>query len=132
MTALQSADYREFFAHAIKFHKLGKNGFIKRPEIFTNEILYNVFGLAIEKYVMALMTFNGEMPEGHTFYDLLEAAKTKVEIPDKLYKQLIDLESYQNLCPVFNPKGAKDIPDTAIHTIIDATNELASIVEENI
>ena len=132
MTALKTANYKEFYEHAVKYHNLAKKGFLKRPEVFTNEILYNVLGLAIEKYVMSLMTFNGEMPEGHTFFDLIEAAKTKISIPDKLSKSLIELEAHQNLCPVFNPQGAKDIPNDIIHQMIDATNELASIVEKNI
>ncbi|VGO22412.1 hypothetical protein [Pontiella sulfatireligans] len=44
-------DYQGFFREGDKYLKTARGG-MKRPAVFTAEILYNIIGLAIEKHIM--------------------------------------------------------------------------------
>ena len=53
-------NYQDFMTEGDKYLKTAKGG-IKRPAIFTSEILYNIIGLAIEKHVMGALMAKGHM-----------------------------------------------------------------------
>ena len=77
-------------------------GGLKPEKVFTPEILYNILGMAIEKYCLALLYYKETMPDNHTFHDLVDAehrglssgrSEGRVESPARLpgnlfFKQL--------------------------------------------
>lgn len=77
-------------------------GGLRRPAVFTPEILYNLFAMAIEKHFMGLLAARGALPENHTFTDLVAAARRVVDLDADLAAELLDLETFQNLCPAFD------------------------------
>lgn len=72
----------------------------ERPKVFTPSIVYNIAGMAIEKHVMAALLAHGKMPNNHTFRDLVEGAATVSPLPDDVADRLLDLERFQDLCPL--------------------------------
>ena len=96
--------------------------------MFTPEILYNVLGMAIEKYCLALLYYKENMPDNHTFTDLVDAMSTVVSLPEDLREELKALQGYQEICSL--SAYVRNAPDrTAILEMIETTRRLESFVK---
>lgn len=116
-------DYEAFMSEGDKYLKTARGG-VKRPAVFTNEILYNIIGLAIEKHVMGALMANGHMADNHTFTDLIDATKQIGEIDESIANQLRKFESYQNICPVFAGYHRTEPPAEAIPEMIETAEAI--------
>lgn len=63
-------DWDKFFEDGQGFHKTVR-GSLKRPGIFTPEIVQNVAAMGIEKYFMLIFTNRGTLPRNHTMHDFV-------------------------------------------------------------
>ena len=103
-------------------------GGLKREKVFTPEILYNILGMAIEKYCLALLYYKETMPDNHTFHDLVDAMSTVVSLQEDLKEELKALQGYQEICSLSS--YARNAPDrTAILEMIETTRKLESFVK---
>jgi hypothetical protein len=122
---------KEYYDTSIKeadqYLKVAVGG-LKRGTVFTPEILYNILGMAIEQYCLALLYYKGTMPDNHTFLDLVEAMSKVVPVPEDLKKELRDLQGYQEICCLNT--YVRSVPGrTAILGMIDTTRKLESFVK---
>ena len=76
----------------------GKNG---NPSKLSNDIRYNLLALSVEKSMMALLLFNHDMADNHTFSDLLHSVSGYVMIPGTIQDELRELEKTQTICNVY-------------------------------
>lgn len=113
-----------FLREAREFHRTAVNGRASRPEIFTNEIVFNMLGMVIEKYIMAFLINNGTLADNHTFGDLADAANRVRSLPPELDALLRGLDGVHNLCPVIAQEAPPDYSDQAIETITRAADEV--------
>ena len=120
----------DFMAEGNKYLKTARGG-VKRPAIFTSEILYNIIGLAIEKHVMGALMAKGKLADNHTFTDLIDAANQVGGIGADIAAQLRKFESYQNICPVFAGYHRTEPPADAIPEMI-ATAEAVQAWAERV
>lgn len=117
-TCIQEAD---------QYFKAAKGG-LKREDVFTPEILYNILGMAIEKYCLALLFHKGAMPDNHTFLDLVEAMNKVVSLPEDLEEELRALEGYQEICSLST--YVRSPPDReAVLGMVETTRKLESFVK---
>jgi hypothetical protein len=120
-------DVETCLAEARQFLKTAEGG-LKREAVFTPEILYNVLGMAIEKYSMGLLFCHGTLADNHTFIDLVEAMSRIVSLPDDLKEELLALQGYQEICSLSH--YARKSPDRAgILKMIETTRKLESFVK---
>lgn len=96
----------------------------KRPGVFTPEILYNLLAMAIEKHMMAALIFKGTLADNHTFTDMIHSAKELCPLDDALIEKLIELESYQEICPVFDGYNRKEFPSHEVPVMVAAAEEV--------
>ncbi len=116
--ALKEAD--QYFKTAV--------GGLKRETVFTPEILYNILGMAIEKYCMALLYYKESMPENHTFLDLVAAMGLVVSLPEDIQEELETLQGYQEICSLST--YVRIPPDrAAILNMVETTRKLESFVK---
>ena len=102
-------------------------GGLKRESVFTPEILYNILGMAIEKYCMALLYYKESMADNHTFLDLVAAMSLVVSLPEDLKEELKALQGYQEICSLST--YVRNAPDrTAVLKMIETTRKLESFV----
>ena len=120
-----------YWEDACKYLRVAKGG-LKRPKIFTPEILYNLLGLSIEKYFMAAMVKHGDLADNHTFSDLISSAARVCPVSDSLAKRLKEVETYQNICPAFDGYMRKDIPREEILNMIDVTEDVKNWADSTI
>lgn len=64
--------YRTFQTEGDSYLKTAR-GALRRPQVFTPEIRFNLLGMAIEKHLMAILMQSGDLPDNHTFHDLTRA-----------------------------------------------------------
>ncbi|SDB40564.1 hypothetical protein SAMN05660653_01949 [Desulfonatronum thiosulfatophilum] len=100
--------WMEFIAEGRQFHKTALGG-INRPEVFTPEILYNLFAMAMEKYIMGLLMFRKNLPDNHTFQDLVDGLRRMeaqagealvASLDEELAGELQALDAFQEICSV--------------------------------
>lgn len=117
MTSELDICYEAFMDEGNKYLKTARGG-VKRPAVFTAEILYNLLGLAIEKHVMGALMAKGKLADNHTFTDLIDAANQVGGIDADIAEKLRKFESYQNICPVFAGYHRTEPPAEAIPEMI--------------
>jgi hypothetical protein len=115
--------WSEFVQEGDAYLKTARGG-QKRPGVFTPEILYNLLAMAIEKHIMAALIFKGTLADNHTFTDMIHSAKELCPLSDALIAKLIELESYQEICPVFDGYNRKEFPIGEVPGMVAAAEEV--------
>ena len=69
-----------------------------RPLVFTPEIVHNLLGMALEKFVMVILMRAGTMPENHTFSDLLRELKAQIPVRPDIEAALLGMDEESDLC----------------------------------
>lgn len=93
--------WQDFLKEGNQFLATAINGYAKRQEVFTSEILYNLVGMAIEKMIMAVLMKSGNLPYNHTMHDLVESMEEF--LPGELTTQaeeLKALDGFQEICDI--------------------------------
>lgn len=71
-----------------------------KPGKFSPVIQYNLIAMAFESYAMAILDYHKQLPDNHTFTDLLDALDKVIHIDLALRNAIIRHENTQMLCPV--------------------------------
>jgi len=69
-----------------------------RPLIFTPEIVHSVLCMALEKFIMAILMRTGNLPDNHTFADLVHALKSEIPVSAEIEAALLALDRESDLC----------------------------------
>lgn len=67
---------------------------------FDTDIIYNLLGMSLEGYVMAILDIHNSLPENHTFTDLMDALETVHPLSISLRERILKYESIQSICSV--------------------------------
>jgi hypothetical protein len=70
----------------------------RRPVVFTPEIVHNLLGMALEKFAMAILMCSGDLPDNHTFSDLIRALKAKIPVGAQVEEALLGMDAESDLC----------------------------------
>jgi hypothetical protein len=111
---MSTKNWQVFFDDGCGFHKTAL-GAVKRPEVFTPEIIQNIAAMGIEKYFMAIFTKRGQLPLNHTMTDLVNTAVSiNLPIDRELMEILLYFDQLQQICSQDNFKiiqpSKSDIP----------------------
>jgi hypothetical protein len=91
--------WTEFIDDAKKFHKTA-TGALNRREVFSADILYNIFSMSIEKYFMGFSMYKKDLPYNHTFKDFADAAQRVTCVDQGLLDDLQYMDSFQEICSI--------------------------------
>lgn len=72
----------------------------KSKSRFSNEILYNLLSLALESYSMAILDYHNQLPENHTYTDLVVALEEIHPLKVSVKKRILRYENIQSICSV--------------------------------
>lgn len=98
MNIIQISDWNIFRRDGEQFLQTAHQAYQKKARAFSMETLYNLICMGIEKLVMAFLMKNGDLADNHTMYDLLDALRRHVEVPQDLADDLIFLGTFQEIC----------------------------------
>jgi hypothetical protein len=126
----QKEGWEQFLEDGRGFHRTVLGG-LKRPEVFTPEIIQNLAAMGIEKYFMALFVCRGILPRNHTMGDFTEEIKAFMPLPEDLEASLLYFDSLQNICSFDNFTITKPSP-LDVERFVDAINRVALLAEGEI
>lgn len=98
MQLVQLEDWRSFNKEGDDYLKTALRAATKRREVFTAEILYNLAAMAIEKHIMALLMFHGDLADNHTMRDLVHSLERHLSLEPGLKERLLFLDTFQDIC----------------------------------
>jgi hypothetical protein len=123
-------NWEQFLEDGRGFHRTVLGG-LRRPGVFTPELIQNIAAMGIEKYFMAIFTRRGLLPQNHTMRDFVEEAGSFMVLPVGLEASLLYFDSLQNICSLDNFTITKPAPGD-IARFVDAINQVAKLAEEEI
>ncbi len=62
------------------------------------DIRYNLLSMSLEGYIMAILDFYNDLPENHTFFDLVNALERVMPIDERLKQRILKYENIQSIC----------------------------------
>lgn len=87
----------EMLAEGEGFFRVVERSHLK-PKVFTPEIVHNLLSMAMEKFAMAILMHRGELPDNHTFFDLVTALKAIVPMSAEIEAALLAVDEESDLC----------------------------------
>jgi len=100
-----SEEWKAFWQEGESFAKLCTS----RAKAFTNEIRYNLAGMAVEKLVMGALMYKGALPDGHTLRDLMDASEQAGLLTGPLCEDIRHMDDFQQICAF--DTYARTVPD---------------------
>jgi hypothetical protein len=116
-----------FISDAESYYKTALGG-VKRKAVFTNEILYNIISMSIEKYMMGFLTSKNELPPCHTLGNMIKEVMRHVAVSDSLVKKMDYFDKLQFICSFAFIKQ-EPISDNDIADMIVVLIEVRALVQ---
>jgi hypothetical protein len=102
-----------------------KNGKSK----FGTDILYNLLSMSLESYIMAILDYKKNLPDNHTYTDLVNGLERVMPLDPSLKHQILKYESIQSICSV--DKYSIKLPtEDEINDLRDAIMKIKMIAYE--
>jgi hypothetical protein len=122
--------FKEYIEEGLKYYNTASKGREKRPNIFIPDVLYNLLAMSIEKFFMGILVFKGDMADNHTFSDLIDSVERFMSLPADFVRRLKELETYQDICPVFEGYTRKEMDDNVIKELLCVATETKQMALE--
>lgn len=73
---------------------------VKHKSKFGTDIRYNLLSMAFESYVMSILDYNNDLPDNHTYTDLMDGLERVMQVDTKLRERILKYENIQSICSV--------------------------------
>jgi len=104
----------------------GKNGNASK---LANDIRYNLLALSFEKSCMALLMFNHDLADNHTFADLVHAISKYVTLEPALRDEILALEEVQSICNLY--EYHRELPsDSVVVRLTDVATRIFALATQ--
>lgn len=127
---LSPTEHNQWIAEANGYFKAATGG-LNRKEIFTNEILYNIISMSIEKYLMGFLVSRNQLPQCHTLSNMIQEVKVLTPVSDYIVQKMNYFDKVQQICSLVN-YDKTIITDKDILVMINLLKEIRVMVQENI
>jgi hypothetical protein len=127
---ISDATSNNFIKEANEYYKVAVGG-VKRKKVFTNEILYNLISISIEKYFMGFLTSKNQLPKCHTLKNMINEVKTLVEVKESIVQKMYYFDDVQQICSIID-YNRKTISDHDIDEMISVLGEIKDLVDQNL
>jgi len=124
------ADWKAFYKEGTQYHRTAQ-GSVRRPEVFTPEIIENLAAMSIEKYFMAIFMHRGILPKNHTLLDLMEEASLCFPLDPVLVESLTYMDSLQRICSLFECEITQPLP-TDVPRFLEAIDLVAHLASQEL
>lgn len=98
MNVVQIENWQDYHRDGEQFLKTADRAHTKKSKAFSNDTLYNITCMAIEKLIMAFLMKNGDLAENHTMGDLARALGYHLDNINDLLEEMTYLDSFQEIC----------------------------------
>jgi len=131
MQLVQLESWRSFAKDGDDYLKTALRAATKRREVFTAEILYNLAAMAIEKHIMALLMFHGDLADNHTMRDLILSLERHLSLEPELRERLLFIDAFQEIC---DQESYRHTPpsEAELAVILGAAEEVQAFVASHL
>jgi len=91
--------FDEMIKGADGYFKTASRAF-QKGAIFSDELIFNILTMSIEKYLVGLLMSIGIMPENHVIKFLVQETEQYFKIDESILKDLLAVDDYLYLCSV--------------------------------
>ena len=95
---VQITGWREYVREGEQYLDCAVNAAAKRRGVFTPVILYNLVGMAIEKFLMGFLMHHGALAENHTMIDILNSVERITGPQPEMLEEFRYIDSFQEIC----------------------------------
>lgn len=127
---LSPTEHNQWITEANGYFKAATGG-LNRKNIFTNEILYNIISMSIEKYLMGFLVSRNQLPQCHTLSNMIQEVKELTPVTDYIVQKMNYFDKVQQICSLVN-YDKNIITDRDILVMIDLLKQIRVMVQENI
>jgi hypothetical protein len=93
---------------------------------FGTDINYNLLSMSLESYVMAILDYKQNLPDNHTYSDLIYGLERVMPIDQDLKHRILKYESIQSICSI--DKYSVTLPtEEEINDLRGAINEIKEL-----
>ena len=103
----------------------------KRKAVFTNELVYNLIGLSLEKMLVGLCLRHGHMPADHTLAGIVGELNELCPMEQSLAEEIRAMDRIQDLCAL-DMKTFCSVSDRQITQLLSLNERVAAFVKEAI
>lgn len=124
---INETEYPQFISQAEAYYKTVQGG-VKRKQIFTNEILYNIISISIEKYLMGFLMSKNQLPPCHTLNNMIKEVKRHILVEESLVKRMDYFDKLQFICAL-TPFKRDPVSDNDITDMMIVLKEIRDMVQ---
>jgi HEPN domain-containing protein len=124
---INQSESPRFIEEAEAYYKTALGG-LNRKRIFTNEILYNIIAMSIEKYLMGLLMSRNQLSPGHTLTSMIKEVKKYIPVEESLIKKMDYFDRLQFICS-FTLLKREPVSDKDITGMIEILKEIKTMVQ---
>ncbi|MBI5063155.1 MAG: hypothetical protein HZB87_06755 [Desulfatitalea sp.] len=122
--------WSEYVEEGRRYFKTAQGG-RKRAAVFNNELLANLIGLSLEKFLVGLCLRHGHLPADHTLGGIVAEVQRLCPMDAALAEEIMIMDRVQDLCSldVHMPCAASD---RRIEMLLSMNEHVAAFVEEKV
>ena len=124
------SDWQDHIQAGMKYLKTAGSG-LNRRAVFNNELIFQLAAMAIEKIIVGICQYHGQMPTDHTLSGLVEALGPVCPLGDDLAGMIRRVEQMDDMCSL-SPDHRVPPSDVEIEIALLAGREVASFAKEHI
>jgi hypothetical protein len=113
-----------------KYLKTASKG-LSRPAVFTNELIFQLTALAIEKLIVGMCQYHRQMPLDHSLSGLVEALAPVCRLDDKLADRIKRIEQIDDMCAL-TPVNRNAPSDMEIQGILEVGRQVAGFAKQHV
>lgn len=119
----------EFIHEGCQYLKTARNGH-KRRKVFSNELVFNLIGLSVEKLLVGLCLEHGHMPADHTLTGIVGETNRLCPMEEALVESIGMMDRVQDLCSL-EVDSRCIVNDLQIENLLAMNEQVASFVHQN-
>ena len=98
---------------------------------FNNDIRYNLLSMSLEGYIMAILDFHNNLPDNHTYTDLMDGLERVMDVDQSLKERILKYENIQSICSI--EKYHRSAPtDEELNDLDGAIREIKALAYDSI
>jgi hypothetical protein len=98
-----------YYREGVGFYKRAYRSYMGEATVFSNELLFNLLSMSMERLLISLLLYHHTMPASETVSGLMRECKNKVTWHDEMYAEVRWLNRFVHLCSL-DPTPMK-VPD---------------------
>ena len=123
-------DWHDHVRAGLKYVKTAGNG-LSRRAVFNNELIFQLAAMGIEKIMVGISQYYGQMPSDHTLSGLVDALEDVCALDDDLAGMIRRVEKMDDMCTL-SPERRTPPGDMEVQMALLVGREVAAFARHHL